>query len=333
MSEPPGEFELIERIRERLRATGAGSSPRLVVASGDDAAVSRVEGATATSVDLAIEGVHFDLATTTPREAGHKALAAALSDLAAMGAEPGEAYVGLGVRDGLGEAELLELAEGMAELAASAGMAVAGGDVSRAAELVLAVTVVGHAGSSDDLVTRSGASAGEAVVVSGALGAASGGLELLRRPELAERLEPAAAEAMLRAQREPRPRLELGRALAAAGATAMIDLSDGLVADAGHLAAASGVTVELDARRIPLADGVAELAGLIGADPLGLALAGGEDYELLACLPAEGLEALLARLPAPGAVALGRTLSGPARVRLEAGELPKAGGYDQLRHR
>ena len=136
-----GEFELLAKVRERLGAPG----PRVHLGSGDDAAVTVPGGATATSVDALVEGVHFRRDTASPTQIGHKALATALSDLAAMGAEAGEAYVVLGLPADLGEPACLELADGMAALAERTGTTIAGGDVSRAPALTLAVTVVGHA--------------------------------------------------------------------------------------------------------------------------------------------------------------------------------------------
>src|SRR5262249_34922406 len=146
-----GEFELIAALQARLPATSA----RLRLGSGDDAAVTVPEGATATSVDALVEGVHFRRKDGFAlADVGAKALATALSDLAAMGAEPGEAYVVLGVPPELGEAELLALADGLAEVAAASGTAIAGGDVSRSPVLSLAITVVGHAPRPELLVSR-----------------------------------------------------------------------------------------------------------------------------------------------------------------------------------
>src|SRR5688500_16897221 len=148
------EFDLIARMRERMRPRG----DRVVVWSGDDAAVVRpAGGVSVTSIDSFVEGVHFRLATTSLRDLGHKCLAASLSDLAAMGADPGEAYIALGLPDHIGEREVLELAEGAERLAAAHGVSICGGDISRADELFVSVTVVGYAGSAADLVCRDGA--------------------------------------------------------------------------------------------------------------------------------------------------------------------------------
>ncbi len=148
-----GEFELLARIRERLPASGG----RTHLGSGDDAAVTLPGGATATSVDALVEGVHFRRDLATPAQIGHKALATALSDLAAMGAEAGEAYVVLGLPPNFGEEHCLQLLDGMAALAEPTGTELAGGDLTRSDQLFLAITVVGHAPSPDAFVTRAGA--------------------------------------------------------------------------------------------------------------------------------------------------------------------------------
>ncbi|HEX3608589.1 MAG TPA: thiamine-phosphate kinase, partial [Solirubrobacterales bacterium] len=170
-----GEFELLARVRERLPAPG----PRVRLGSGDDAAITLPGGATATSVDALVDGVHFRRDLATPAQIGHKALATALSDLAAMGGEPGEAYVVLGVPPDLDEDGCIELLDGLRALAESTGTTLAGGDVSRAAELFLAITVVGHAPTPEALVSRDGARPGDALVLTGEIGGAAAGLQLL----------------------------------------------------------------------------------------------------------------------------------------------------------
>src|SRR4051795_6167282 len=151
-----GEFELIARLVEAVadaRGDRTSEWARIAVASGDDAAVTVPKGATATSVDSLVEGIHFRRRTAPLGSVGRKALAAALSDLAAMGAAPGEAYVQLGVPADLDDARAVELATGLGRAAAANGAVVVGGDVTRAPVLLLALTVVGHASSADDLVS------------------------------------------------------------------------------------------------------------------------------------------------------------------------------------
>ena len=300
-----GEFDLIARLVETVadaRRDGASEwGARIAVASGDDAAVTVPTGATATSVDSLVEGVHFRRQTAPLGSVGRKALAAALSDLAAMGAAPGEAYVQLGVPDDLDEAGCLELGEGLAQVAAEHDVAVLGGDVTRAPALWLAITVVGHAGSADELVRRAGASPGDVLAVTGELGGAAAGLLVLDRPELADAVVGGRSPMRLRRrQLEPRPRLGAGRALAAAGASAMIDLSDGLGGDAGHLAAASGVRLVIELERLPVQAGVGEVAAAAGVDADDLATGRGEDYELLVTLPPERVDEASAGVAATG---------------------------------
>lgn len=308
----------------------------MVVGPGDDAAVTLPGGATATSVDAVVDGVHFRRQWSTPAQIGHKALATALSDLAAMGATAGEAYLVLFVPPEVSEADCFAIQEGAARLAEQSGCALAGGDLVRGPALSLAVTVVGHADKAQDLVTRAGARAGDLIVLTGRLGGAPAGLALLKDPSLAARAglsEPAAA-ALIRRQLEPQPRLDAGRALAAAGATAMIDLSDGLGADAGHLAQAGRVHLLIEVAAIPLAPGLAEIAAAVGLDAEEMAAGGGEDYELLACLPPAALEDAHRNLTllGLGLTPIGEVRAGQGAKLLGAdGRALKASGYDQLR--
>ncbi len=220
-----------------------------MLGSGDDAAITLPgDRASAVSVDAYVDGVHFRRATASLRSIGHKALAGALSDLAAMGAEPGEAYVTLGVPEDLDEDGCLEVLDGITRGAKRWEAALAGGDVIRAPALLLAITVVGYADSPEDLVTRAGALPGDAVVVTGELGGAAAGLMIIERPELAKALAPPVADALRTRHLEPSPQLQAGRVLAQLGARAMIDISDGLAGDGAHVATASGVALELDRR-------------------------------------------------------------------------------------
>jgi thiamine-monophosphate kinase len=325
-----GEFDLLAKLRERLPPPG----PRVRVGSGDDAAVTVPGGATATSVDALVEGVHFRRDRATLAQIGHKALATALSDLAAMGAEVGEAYVAVGLPADLSEDDCLELVDGLLALAAHTGACLAGGDVVRSPVLTLALTVVGHADSPERLVGRAGAEPGDALALTGEIGGAAAGLLLLEEPRLATAVPEPVAERLRLRQLTPSPRLGAGLALAAAGARSMIDLSDGLGGDALHLAAASGLGIRVDADALPLADGVAEVAMAAGRDPLELAVSGGEDYELLASLPPGRLDEAAARIGEAEATRLtriGETVAGTGvEIRLRGGGILAPRGFDQL---
>ncbi len=292
------ERELIAAIQQLLGAPGY----HVVRPTGDDAAVVRARPFAVTSIDTVAEGVHFDLAISSPAEVGHKALATALSDLAAMGAEPGEAYVSLALPPSFADAAALELARGIAELGAATGTTLAGGDVVRAGALVIAVSVTGWADSEAELVGRDGARPGDVVGVTGELGAAGAALANGRH-------------------HEPPSRLAAGRALALAGATAMIDLSDGLATDGRHLAQASGVALEIDAAALPTAAGASRE----------LAIGGGEDYELLFTIPADRWDAAASATDVP-LTRLGRALDGEG-LRFtgpDAADLDAIRGYEHL---
>jgi thiamine-monophosphate kinase len=326
-----GEFELLQRVRERLPPQDG----RILLGSGDDAAIVVPDGATATSVDALVEGIHFRRGQASLAQIGRKALAVALSDLAAMGAQPGEAYVVLGVPPDLDEDGCIELLDGLLDEADATATSLVGGDVTRAAELFLTVTVVGHAAVPQLLVNRSGARPGDALALTGELGGAAAGLLLIERPELGDAVPPDVAERLRARQLEPQARLAAGRALAGAGATAMIDLSDGLGGDARHLAAASGVGLRIDGAALPVASGLAEVATAAGRDPIELAASGGEDYELLVAIPAERLEEARRAVSESEGVALirvGEVAAGDGvEIRLQPdGRLLEPEGFDQL---
>jgi thiamine-monophosphate kinase len=253
------------QLIEAIQAAIADRSGRLVRWSGDDAAVVRARPLAVTSIDTIVDGVHFSLDTHAPADVGWKALATALSDLAAMGAQAGEAYVSLVLPAGFGDA--LELVGGMEELAGRHGATIAGGDVVAGPVLTVAVSVTGWAEREDELVGRDGARPDDLVGVTGELGGSEAGRLALERGER--------DGGLIRRHLRPEPRLAEGRALALAGATAMIDVSDGLATDAGHVAARSGVELRIELAEVPCAPGVSPED----------AVSGGDDYELLFTIP------------------------------------------------
>ncbi|HEX6455310.1 MAG TPA: thiamine-phosphate kinase [Solirubrobacterales bacterium] len=325
-----GEFELLAKLRDRLPP----NDPRVRLGSGDDASVTLPGATTATSVDALVDGVHFRREEAAPQLIGRKALSTALSDIAAMGADAGEAYVVLGAPPDMGEEEFFALLEGILEVARETGTTLAGGDVTRAPTLTLAVTVVGHARRPDELVPRTGAEPGDLLVLTGEIGGAAAGRLLLDDPSLAAEVPESTAERLRARQLDPAPRLRSGRALAEAGARAMIDLSDGLAGDALHVAEAGGVCLRIEAGTLPLAKGVAEIAAAVGRDPHELAVSGGEDYELLAALPPQRLAEASTRLGTAAETTLTQIgdveYGGGVEIRLPGGGLLEAQGYDHF---
>ena len=318
-----GEFGLIARIVARLAA--ADPSPAVLLGPGDDAAVMRAaDGRVTVTTDVLVEGVHFRRDWSTGYDVGRRAAAANLADVAAMGGRPTGLVVGLATPGDLPLEWVDLLADGFRDEAALAGAAVVGGDVVSSPTLVISVTALGDL-CGHRPVTRSGARPGDAVVVAGRLGFAAAGLALLR----AGRDDADLADA----HRRPTVPYEAALRLAELGATSMIDVSDGLVADLGHLARASGVGIELALDDLPLPAELVDAALEVGADPLSWVANGGDDHAFAATLPSDlALRAVawLADLPEPVPfVEVGRVVTGSG-VTFVDGPAPPAQGWDHF---
>lgn len=264
------EFQLIDRFTSQFALSGRG----VVAGPGDDCALTRPSPGhlLVSKVDQVVEGVHFTAAFRA-EEIGHKALAVALSDLAAAGAKPRWFLVAIAVREGITPAFVERIGRGMSSLATESGATLIGGNFTSAAQLSIAVTALGEARPAQAL-RRSGARPGDRLFVTGALGEAALGVRLLRDGR------PRRMGASVRAQLTPVPRVRLGAVLGRY-ASAAVDVSDGLLQDLGHLCARSGVGAVLHAADLPLGSEVAAL----GDEGLRLGLTGGEDYELLLAVP------------------------------------------------
>jgi thiamine-monophosphate kinase len=310
-----GEAGVLARITP-LMPVGAAT----LLGPGDDAAVVAAPDArVVVSTDVLVEGRDFRRDWSSGADVGWKAAAQNLADIAAMGAVPTALLVALAAPADLPLRWAEELAEGLAAACAGTGVGVVGGDLSSSAELLVAVTALGDLQGRSP-VRRDGAKAGDVLAVAGALGRSAAGLELLRRQR------PDRAPDLVAAHRRPRPPLAAGPAAADAGATAMIDVSDGLVTDAARVADAAGVSIDLDP------GAVADLAEALlpaTAGDRGLALrwvlAGGEDHALLACFPPDVV-------PPTGFVRLGRVVaagpSGPAVRYAGADAVVEYAGWD-----
>jgi thiamine-monophosphate kinase len=319
-----GEFGLIERI-----ASLVPQRADVATGIGDDAAVTSWEPGLAqlTTTDMLVEGVHFDRSFTPPRLLGRKSLSVNLSDIAAMGGAPRHCYLGLAL-PATAEVEFVEeLVKGFLEVAAEHSVILAGGDTCASpAGLVIAVTVVGEQ-LPQRVVRRSGAHPGDSVLVTGFVGDAALGLRLLQQG--VRDGEP------VRRHLSPSPRLREGQLLSGE-ASAMIDVSDGLLADLGHICRQSGVGARLERDLIPLSPELREVLGRGDQTGWELALAGGEDYELLFTVPPERLGRVMEALAREGAGATvigeitgdgGIVLVGP-----DGGALPLDGeGFDHFR--
>ncbi|MGI9157583.1 MAG: thiamine-phosphate kinase [Marmoricola sp.] len=264
-----GEFGLIARFAPLF-----SQGEHVVTGPGDDAAVLRVRtGHVVVSTDLMVEDRHFRRAWASAEQIGHKAAAQALSDINAMGGRAHSLTVGLAAPADLPARWVMDLAGGIAAECALVDVSVVGGDLTQAHQVVLALTVLGSCEVAP--VLRSGASAGDVVAIIGRQGWAAGGLAVLGRGFRSPR-------ALVEAYQLPRPPYDEGLVAAKAGATAMIDVSDGLLADLGHIADASGVAIDVDTSAFDLAEPLRAVGAALGVDPMEFVLGGGDDHPIVA---------------------------------------------------
>lgn len=316
-----GEFGLIARITARLP-----QSSEVLVGPGDDAAVVAAgDGRVVLTTDLVVEGRHFRRDWSTPYDVGRRAVARSLADVVAMGAVPTAVVIGLACPPDLPLDFVDGLADGCRDECAVTGSSVVGGDVVRSETLTLSVTAIGDLRGRNP-VTRSGARPGDVVVVAGRLGYAAAGLALLRAGR--------ADDPLTDAHRRPQVAYPAGLRLADAGATAMIDVSDGLVADLGHVATASGVRIELATDDLPLPADLVSAALSVGADPRSWVAGGGDDHAFAATMPNDAaLRAmtLLADLVDPVPLAqVGRVTAGDPAVVFVDEAPPDVAGHDHF---
>lgn len=271
-----GEFGLIARIAELAGTTAPGTD--VLVGPGDDAAVLRVrKGHVVVSTDVMVEGRHFRRDWADAVDIGHRAAAQNLSDINAMGGRAQWLTVGLAAPADLPAAWALDFTRGFADECASVGAGLVGGDISRADQVMVSVTVIGACTVAP--VLRSGAHAGDVLALCGRQGWAGGGLAVLGRGFRSPRV-------LVEAYRRPEPPYAAGPVAAEAGATSMIDISDGLLAEAMHLAEASGVAIDIETSAFEIPEPLVAVGQAIGADPLQFILGGGDDHALLATFPA-----------------------------------------------
>jgi thiamine-monophosphate kinase len=268
-----GEFGLISQLVALFP-----QGEHVLVGPGDDAAVLRVRtGHVVVSTDLLVEGRHFRRDWASAEDVGHRAAAQNLSDVNAMGGTAHSLTIGLGAPGELPVQWAVDFARGFADECSLVGASVVGGDLTRADEVVIAVTVIGACTQAP--VLRSGAEPGQVLAIAGRQGWSAGGLAVLGRGFRSPRV-------LVEAYRRPEPPYAAGPAAAAAGATAMIDVSDGLVADAGHIAEQSGVAIDLRSAAFEVPEPLHAVAAATGSDPLQLILGGGEDHCLIATFDA-----------------------------------------------
>ena len=301
-----GEFELIERIAQRL---GQATPSHVQVGMGDDAAVIGLTGESVTAcVDIFIQGVHFRLDWSSANDIGRKVVAANLADIVAMGANPTSLLVGLAIPASTEVAWVLELADGMKAEADLLGAVVVGGDIARSEHIMISVTALGDLRNAKP-IQRSGAQVGDVVAVAGTLGYAQAGLLLLSRGFRSPR-------AIVNAHRTPQPPYSLAQM--ATAAHSMIDVSDGLIADVGHIAKASGVSINIHASALAISEELQSVASAFNDDALTWVLQGGEDHAFVATFESS------ADVP-EGWVVIGDVTAGAGDVRVDGQSVESLG--------
>ncbi|HEY96151.1 MAG TPA: thiamine-phosphate kinase [Dehalococcoidia bacterium] len=280
-----GEFELIDLLRvmvDNSMDINPSSQPELILGIGDDAAAWQGDPSMqlATS-DTLVQDIHFILEFISWEELGWKAMAVNLSDIAAMGGLPRYALVSLSLPTSTEIDSVTDLYRGMIELSGRFDTIIAGGNISTAPQVIINITVLGNTEKEKHILTRSGARIGDKIAVTGHLGASAAGLKILKEKiRLNSESEKILKQAFLR----PNPRIQEGQILVEKGVRSAIDISDGLIADLGHICKASKVGARINTSRIPVHP---EVTSNFGEDTLALALSGGEDYELLFTAPIE----------------------------------------------
>lgn len=305
-----GEFGVIERlVRDRRQPAAVTLGP------GDDGAVvAGSDARTVVSIDMLVQDRHFRLDWSTPYDVGRKAIAQNAADIEAMGARPTAFVVGFGAPGDTPEAQAGALVDGMWDEAQRVGAGIAGGDLVSCPQWVISVTVLGDLEGREPVV-RSGARPGSVLAVAGDLGRSAAGYELWCRG-----IED--FDGLRHRHLVPLPPYGEGAMAAAGGATAMIDVSDGLVADLRHVAEASGVTIDLSTEALALDhDAVSQAAEAVGADPWAWVLGGGEDHALAACF---------ADAVPPGWRVIGHVLEGPGRVLVDGNEWEGYAGWQSF---
>ncbi len=298
-----GEFGLIRLLAQEFGieyppARGAVPEHGLLVGLGDDAVVtSRRDGSLIWTTDTMVAGVHFLPEQSPWRDTGWKALAVNLSDIAAMGGTPHLALVTLTLPGDFSVEDAVELYRGLHDAATAFDVTLGGGDIVRSPVFSVTVALSGWAQTprlgEAHVLTRGAARHGDVVAVSGTLGDSAGGVRLL---VAGSEFQTESEQRLRAAQHRPQPRVAVGQAAVRAGLRCGIDVSDGLVQDLGHVATASGLGILVDAARVPTSDALREV---FPAEALGLALSGGEDYELLVIGPQPAIDALIAASETP----------------------------------